>query len=387
MTPRLIPAPASNVLDHEALHGRLPERSADELVELARATHLSGRGGAGFPLHRKLAAVIDAADRRRRSPVVVANGAEGEPLSAKDRFLLTTSPHLVLDGIALAARATGAERAHLVTHPDLVPALTRAVHERGVHVEIHAAPRRFVAGQASAVSAIVEGRPALPSGSGIHLSERGVGRRPTLVSNVETLAQFAVLARLGVERFTSVGTPEQPGTALVTTSGPDGRLFVDEFAYGTAMSQVLGAAHVDGGHVLLGGYHGTWARARDVVGLTFDDASLAAVAARAGGIVHDVGPGQLARATGEILAYLDAQSARQCGPCVKGLPALHDAWQRWTAGDPRAEQHLEVLAEVLPGRGACAHPDGAVRMAMSAYRLLREDARELVGTARIGGAA
>ena len=113
---------------------------------------LTGRGGAGFPAARKLAAVA-----ARQSPVVVANGTEGEPASAKDKVLLARSPHLVLDGAVLAARIVGASQAIIVVHHSVREITDDAVAERRragfgrVRIRVVTAADRFVAGEASAV--------------------------------------------------------------------------------------------------------------------------------------------------------------------------------------------------------------------------------------------
>ncbi len=96
-------------------HAGLP-RPPGILIGDIEAAGLTGRGGAAFPVHRKLQAVLDAAGKRRRAPVVIANGAESEPASDKDATLLWLSPHLVLDGLQLAAEAVGADTAILYVH-------------------------------------------------------------------------------------------------------------------------------------------------------------------------------------------------------------------------------------------------------------------------------
>jgi len=134
------------------------------LVLELEAAGLTGRGGGGFPVACKLAAAASAATSGGRTPLVVANGAEGEPASAKDRQLLTHAPHLVLDGLQLAAAAIGADRAHVLVAPAALVPVQVAVLERGgidrVPVEVTVAAERFVAGEESAVVAALEGRPA-----------------------------------------------------------------------------------------------------------------------------------------------------------------------------------------------------------------------------------
>jgi len=217
--PRLLPPVQEgkrpqNLAAHLARHGNLPYRDrtgspgtpGSLLKEVAEAG-LTGRGGAAFPVHRKLAAVLEAADKRSRTPSVIANGAESEPASDKDATLLWLAPHLVLDGLQLAAEAVGADTAILVTHADrehdVAGRLRQALQERQaarldrVPVQLAAAPARFLSGQETALVNQLGGGPAIPTFMPPRITERGLNANPTLVQNVETLAHLALIARRG----------------------------------------------------------------------------------------------------------------------------------------------------------------------------------------------
>ena len=205
--PRLLAAPCATHAEHLArcgravregpLHGR-GERGA--LIREVEASGLRGRGGGAFPTGRKLRAVADGG----RSPVVVANGAEGEPASHKDSVLMRRSPHLVVDGAVVAARAVGAEAIHFVVdRADTLArdALGRAIAERTADMarpdawRLVELPSRYVAGEESALVNFVNGNDARPVTVPPRPYERGVRGRPTLVQNVETLADVALIAR------------------------------------------------------------------------------------------------------------------------------------------------------------------------------------------------
>ncbi|MDQ1537777.1 MAG: hypothetical protein QOE58_2170, partial [Actinomycetota bacterium] len=196
-TPRLLPANGEPVdlAGHLGLHGDIPYRGGPRmLIQTIEDAGLTGRGGAAFPTHRKLTAVAD----QKREPVVVGNGAEGEPASDKDKSLLWSSPHLVLDGLQLAAEAVGAKAVHLYLHrqPVLVRRLESALAQRAsagldrIKVGLVTAPPRFLAGEESALVSRIEGGPALPRFAMPRMFERGVNGAPTLVQNVETLAHL-----------------------------------------------------------------------------------------------------------------------------------------------------------------------------------------------------
>jgi NADH:ubiquinone oxidoreductase subunit F (NADH-binding) len=339
---------------------RVPLVPAAELARLLEEAGLTGRGGAGFPTHRKLAALLHHPAGR---VVVVGNGMEGEPLSHKDAFLLTTAPDLVLDGLAVVASALGAHRAVLaVAH---APAELEALATRR-SVELLRLPDRFVAGQESALVNAVDGRPGVPGPRHRPVRERGVDRRPTLVLNVETLAQLALLVRRGAAWWREAGTPDDPGTFLVTVSRTRRETVehpgVLEVERGTRLRDVLarcGTALDDVAAVLVGGFHGAWVTDLDV---PLERTALAAYGASTGaGVLHVLDRRDCpVEVTAGILGYLAEQSAGQCGPCVNGLPALAQAMR--AAVDA---ERVEQLCRLVERRGACAHPDGTARLARS----------------------
>jgi NADH:ubiquinone oxidoreductase subunit F (NADH-binding) len=202
--------------------------------------------------------------------------------------------------------------------------------------------------------------------------ERGVARRPTLVSNAETLAHVGLVARHGADWFREVGTGEDPGSTLVTVGGAIAYPGVFEIELGSPVESLLEAA---GGPVgpprafLFGGYGGAWIDASSVRGLEFSERSLG----RAGGTL---GPGVLVvlpasacpvAETARVAAWLERQSARQCGPCTHGLAAIAGGLGSLVDGtaEPDILRRLAGWAELVTGRGACAHPDGAARFLAS----------------------
>lgn len=362
---RLLAGAAATLAEHVGRHGPLP---VVDVIAAVDAAGLRGRGGAGFPTGHKLRAVAG-----RRRVVVVANGCESEPASDKDHVLLTVAPHLVLDGIELAAHAVGATEAVLCVHRGhpVVGVVTAALAQRaaGVPVRVAQVPARYVASEESALVNFLTTGEARPTTKPPRPFERGVRGRPTLVDNVETLAHIALIARHGPDWFRARGTAECPGTALFTVTGAVTRPGVCEVASGTPIGTLLNLA---GGvvepvqAVLAGGYAGTWLP-QPFAGLPVSGvASVVALPARACGL------GETAR----LLRYLAGESARQCGPCTFGLPAIAQDFHHVVLGgrvavDALARLHRRLA--VIPGRGACGHPDGAVGLAASALRAFEPD--------------
>lgn len=372
---------------HLARWGPLPTLPGDRVVDELRRAGLRGRGGGGFPTAEKLAVVRRSAASNRRRPVVVANGIESEPLSLKDRTLLAANPHLVLDGVALAARAVGADLAFLCVGAEgaaLVPLLRRLIDGRPpgeVPVELVVAPPRYVASEESAlVNWLANGRP-LPTVVPPRPAERGVWGRPTLVDNVETLATLAVIARVGVERWGSGGTPEEPGSMLVTVGGAVGRPGVRQVPFGAPLAEVLdGAAAGPAAGVLVGGYFGTWLTEESARGAHLSRRSLALVGATPGCGVVAVLPPEVCPVAevAAVARWLAGQSAGQCGPCARGLPAIAGALDAAAAGGPvtdRAVRDAQRWSAMVRGRGACKMPDGAVGFVTSALEVFGDHLR------------
>lgn len=345
-----------------------------ELVELTGEAGVLGRGGAGFPFSRKLSTAIDSGRKR----TVVVNAAEGEPGSAKDSALLVTAPHLVLDGAELVAGALDCPMVRVVVpreRPGVGEALRSAIAERpdtSVRFEVSLTGGSFVSGQARAVVELAEGRPNLPVTSWTPEAVSGIKGRPTLLSNAETFAQVAVLGALGVAEYVRAGLPEEPGTTLLTVAGDGPGGVVLEVPYGVELERVLAyCGYATGGPVLVGGYHGTWLPAEEVARLHVSRADLGRVGASVGaGVLLPLDPASCPVAvTARIVEYLAGHSAGRCGPCRNGLPALAESLGVLTQGSTRATSaRIKELSAVVAGRGACAHPDGTIRLVRSLFR-------------------
>jgi NADH:ubiquinone oxidoreductase subunit F (NADH-binding) len=378
--PRLLSRPGDSGLDaHLRLWGPVPFGGVNLIYELQKAG-LKGRGGAGFPMAVKMRAVAAA---RRRS-VVVANGTEGEPASRKDKALLTASPHLVFDGMSVAAEAVGAEEAILCVDRHATGAIHAAVTALGerrqvglerIPVRIETTPNAYVAGEESALIHWLNGGEAKPVFVPPRPFQKGVRGRPTLVNNVETLAHLALVARFGASWFRAVGTEADSGTALVTVSGDVARPGVYEAALGGSLTDVVNLARPARAPqaLLVGGYAGTWMPGAAAQNLTIDSVSLGQAGATLGcGVIAVLGPDGCGLVeTASIVDWMAGQSAGQCGPCVHGLPAVAGALDHMVAGDRRgrAESQLRRWLGMISGRGACRHPDGVVRLVKSALEV------------------
>lgn len=368
---------------HVARLGPLP-RADRRLIDVLDRSELRGRGGASFPVGAKWRSI--AAGRRRGSAVVLANGAEGEPLSGKDRLLMQSRPHLVIDGALLAAAAVDARDVVFYigeSHGAAGHAMTRALAERTdapVSARIVAAPARYVAGEESAAVHCVNDAIALPQTTPPRPYERGVAGHPTLVQNVETLCHVGLIARHGDAWFRDAGRGAASGTAMVTVNSGASWGRVLEVAHGTGIAEAVAAAgrSTEGvAAVLLGGFFGSWVSAEEAWRLPLDSVALRATGRSLGcGVVGLLGEDECGvRVTAEIAAFLGDQSAQQCGPCVFGLRAIAQSLRRIADCTPQPHDlaRLRTWATEVRGRGACRHPDGAAGFVLSALDVFESE--------------
>jgi len=350
------------------------------LIAAVEAAHLRGRGGAAFPTSVKWRSVAERPGPR----YLLANGGEREPLSFKDRYLLGQRPHLVLEGLLLAAEAIGAEAAYVfVTESALERSVVTAVAELGstaVPVLVHRADSGYAGAEETAAIRAIGGGPALPVAKPPRPYEQGLFGSPTLVQNVETLANVPTIAHNGWEAFQAVGTDGSPGTFLLSASGECGAPGLYEVPLGIELSAAFDA--VAGGFAgtpkafLVGGFFGGLLPAADH-SVTLDYDELATRDSGLGcGAVHVVGPDRCPiGVAAEVMGYLAGESTGQCGPCVKGTAGMAETLTALIRGSADDEEiaRLERWSTALPGRGACGLLDGAALLARSVLRNFGEE--------------
>jgi NADH:ubiquinone oxidoreductase subunit F (NADH-binding) len=373
--PRLLREGHENYADYTNEGGYQPVNPDDLLGEID-LSGLLGRGGAAFPLAVKVRAVRDNG-RRCGGAVVVANGEEGEPASIKDRWLLRHRPHLVLDGLRLAAQIAEATRAYVyVSDRPAAEAVETALAELdtavldGLAISVVSVAPGYVAGEETAAVRLLNGGPAKPTDKPPRPFEEGVAGLPTLVSNVETLANLPFLQRHGSKAFRRYGTSTSPGTFLATITGAGRPAALYEIPHGVAVTDLLtlhgvSADQVHG--VLMGGYFAGLVN-RDMLDATLDHESMRRLNSGLGcgaiAILTDDCPVAVAAS---VMAYYDRENAGQCGSCFNGTAAMSAVTAALRDGLATADDltRLERWSVVLRGRGACATLDGATNLAAS----------------------
>jgi NADH:ubiquinone oxidoreductase subunit F (NADH-binding) len=375
---------------HRRRLGPCPPGDA-ELIPVLQRSGLRGRGGASFPAGRKWRTV---AERSRDDAVVLVNAMEADPTSLKDRQLMTTRPHLVLDGGLLAAQAVGATDIVLAVNRSFKEswaALAQAIAEadvkrwrlpgsgRRVQISLAAVPNRYVAGEETALVHFLNGGEVRPLLKPPHPFERGIRRRPTLVNNVETLAWTALIARHGDAWYRALA-PGGGLPVLVTVGGSVQRPGVLQTRSASTIGEVLemaGGPSAPLSAVLVGGYFGRWLPAETAEGMQLDGLTGDPGLGAATGIVVALPQSACGLTeTARMLSFLAGESAGQCGPCLHGLPAMAQVTARIASGKGRApdlDRLRRWAAQLATGRGACHHPDGAVALLQSSLRTFADD--------------
>ncbi len=383
--PRVLHAASGRPLslrEHEATFASSPRSGA--LWEELEASGLMGRGGAAFATSKKVALLRNL---RGHHKVVVVNAMEGEPVGHKDRTLLSTNPHLVLDGAQALAGLIGARRIYVCVsrkESAIIHHVQRALHERelratGPEFELVTPPWRYVAGEESALVHWLNDNESLPQYRPTRPHVLHVGRSPALVVNAETNAHVGLISRFGARWFRELGTEASPGSTLVAVSGAVQGPVVLEVVLGTPLRAVLrdAGADPDPSALLLGGYGGAWLGGEHL-DVGYCNEELRPLGATVGAGILVVLPRDACglAETLRVVEWMANESARQCGPCAFGLPAIAKDLKSLVRGAADSRVVLDRLTArcgAIEGRGACRHPDGVVRLVRSALTVFGDD--------------
>lgn len=333
-------------LDDALLHGayealaRALDGSPVDVSAAVKASALQGRGGAFFPTATKWEACARTAGAPK---YVVMNGEEGEPGIFKDRHLMESDPHLVLEGVLLAAYAAGASRAILYVHGEAHLSAVQLAHavaegeaaglvgERilgrpfACHVELRRGAGGFVLGEETALLESIEGRRAQPRTRPPFPVESGLWGKPTVINNVETLAAIPLIVDRGGEWFAALGTAAAPGTKIFGLSGPIRRPGVVEVRNGVTLSGLLG--EIGGGPTSGAGFLGAIVGGPSgvIVPEALFDVPMEPrqrVSPGTGGVVGVPRGASVVEIVKTLLAFNARESCGKCTPCREGTPRL-----------------------------------------------------------------
>ncbi|MEW6199891.1 MAG: NAD(P)H-dependent oxidoreductase subunit E [Planctomycetota bacterium] len=371
--------------------------SGVDIIEQVRRSGLRGRGGAGFPTWRKWQKVRQAAGEPK---YVICNGDEGDPGAFMDRMLMESYPYRVIEGMAIAAAATGATEGVFYIRAEYPLAVERisAAIERGqqrdllgpLHLRVVQGAGAFICGEETALIATLEGRRGTPTLRPPYPSQRGLWGRPTLVNNVETFAVVPWIIRHGPDAFAALGTGDSRGTKVFALTGKVRRGGLIEVPMGVTIRQIVedigGGVRADATPagtrrhtfkaVQIGGPSGGCLPAA-LADTPVDYEDLAAVGAimGSGGLVVLDETDCMVDIARYFLSFTQAQSCGHCVPCRIGTRRMLEILERLCAGDGRPDDvaKLEHLATMVQGGSLCGLGKTAPNPVLTTLRYFREE--------------
>jgi len=359
----------------------------DALISLVREAGLRGLGGSGFPAYKKWEFI--ATQQEAVAKYLICNGNEDEPGTFKDRILLQETPFQVIEGATIAALATGIDHIVFYINPDQKQSLDNMLNaleeweksnlyfavcnkmSQPLEYRVMASSGHYIGGEETAAIETVEGKFPFPRGKPPFPAESGVYGHPTLINNIETLANLPHIVRHGAEWYRNLGRGEACGTKIYCLSGDVLYPGAYELPMGTPLSELIDGC---GGGMLLGkklkavftgGPSNTILTPKDLdVPLDFDSVQARRSSLGTGAmIVVSEGTGIVKRVT-EYVDFFAASSCGQCPPCKTGTYYISLLLGKIDTGQgSRADlDSLINLCRILPGTGRCHLLDGAVKV-------------------------
>jgi NADH-quinone oxidoreductase subunit F len=380
-----------------ALRNCLEHLSSEQIIEQLQASGLRGRGGAGFPTAQKWAATRTAAGAKK---YIICNGDEGDPGAFMDRMILESFPYRIIEGMAIAAKAVGADEGILyirAEYPLAVKRIREALHrleDRGLlgdrvlstdfrlHLSVREGAGAFVCGEETALLASLEGRRGMPRLRPPYPAESGLWGRPTSVNNVETYAMVPWIFRNGPEAFARLGTEKSKGTKVFALAGKVLRGGLIEVPMGITIRQIVEeiGGGVAGGRtfkaVQIGGPSGGCVPA-ELADTPVDFEAISAVGAimGSGGMVVLDDRDCMVDMARYFLRFTQDQSCGKCTLCRIGTRRMRDILDRICGGKGQKGdlETLEELSRTVGGGSICGLGRTAPNPVLSTLRYFRAE--------------
>ncbi len=362
---------------------RAQQLSPQQVIDEVKASGLFGRGGAAFPTGIKW----ESAARAEGQPkYVVCNADESEPGTFKDRLLLADDPHLVLEGMRIAAYAIGATKGYLYLRGEyayLRPILEQALQEAreaglldGFDIEIRMGAGAYVCGEETALFESIEGKRGFPRIKPPFPTTHGLFNKPTVINNVETLANIPFIIEHGAAAYRELGSEKSPGSKLFCLSGDVARPGIYEAPFGITLRELLEmAGGVLGGDsvqaILLGGAAGTFATPHHLdIRLTYEDLRQANLTLGSGVVMVFSPQRDLRQVLLKIGRFFAHESCGKCYPCQMGTQRQAEILQRLAEGRllPGDRERLEDIGWTMSDASLCGLGQTAAMAVLSAMR-------------------
>ncbi len=387
---------------YHALHDVLREMTPKEVVEAVVKSGLRGRGGAGYPTGLKWATVAKTASQQK---YVICNADEGDPGAFMDRSVLESDPHSVLEGMAIAAYAVGANQGFIYVRAEYPLAISRlqtAIKQAkqlgllgsgifespfNFNIDLRIGAGAFVCGEETALMASVEGKRGSPRPRPPFPAESGLYSCPTLINNVETFANVAPIIRKGADWFAAIGTEKSKGTKVFALAGKITNTGLIEVPMGTPLRkivEVMGAGAPDGGSikaVQTGGPSGGCipAEALDTP-VDYDSLNKLGSIMGSGGMIVMDETTRMVDVARFFMEFCMDESCGKCIPCRAGTVQMHHLLTLILDGKATARdlQKLEELCDMVKNTSLCGLGQTAPNPVLSTLRYFRKEYTELL---------
>ena len=355
------------------LRGKQPE----DVIEDMKASNLRGRGGAGFPTGRKWEQSFKQASDKK---YFICNADEGDPGAFMDRSILENDPHAVLEGMTIGGYAVGSNQGFIYVraeYPTAVKSLKKAIEQAKEYgllgenilgtgfnfdIELRLGSGAFVCGEGTALMESIEGKRGMPRKKPPRTSHVGLWQKPTILNNVETLANVPVIMNKGVDWFRSIGTEKSPGTKVFALVGKVANSGLVEVPMGTTLREIIYdiGGGVQDGKVLkavqTGGPSGGCIPA-SLIDTPVDFESLSKIGSimGSGGMVVMDENTCMVDIARFFLEFTVDESCGQCTPCRIGNKRMLEILTKMTNGtaEEREIEELKELAEIIEDTSLC----------------------------------
>ncbi|ABW32672.1 NADH-quinone oxidoreductase subunit NuoF [Acaryochloris marina] len=376
----------------QALYDMTPSDVIDQITQ----SGLRGRGGGGYPTGLKWSTVAKMPPGQK---YVICNGDEGDPGAFMDRSVLESDPHRVLEGMAIAAYAVGANQGYIYIRGEYPLAINhletalRQARKQGLlgsqifespfdfRIDIRIGAGAFVCGEETALMASIEGKRGLPHPRPPYPAESGLWGCPTLINNVETFANIAPIIRNGAEWFVGIGTDKSKGTKVFSLAGKIQNTGLIEVPMGTSLRQIveqMGGGVLDGSAkaVQTGGPSGGCIPAH-----AFDTPVDYESLTRLGSIMGSGGMIVMDQATNMVdvarffMEFCMEESCGKCVPCRAGTVQLYQLLTKICDGKARKEdlESLNQLCEMVKDTSLCGLGKSAPNPILSTLRFFKDE--------------
>jgi bidirectional [NiFe] hydrogenase diaphorase subunit len=393
---------------YQALHEALHELTPKDVVETMVKSGLRGRGGAGFPTGLKWGTVAKSPGEKK---YVICNADEGDPGAFMDRSVLESDPHSVLEGMALAAYAVGADQGFIYVRAEYPLAISRLqiaikqAKQLGIlgsgifespfnfNIDIRIGAGAFVCGEETALMASVEGKRGTPRPRPPFPAESGLWGCPTLINNVETFANVPPICRMGAECFAAIGTEKSKGTKVFALAGRIKNTGLIEVPMGTplrAIVEEMGGGAPEGGSikaVQTGGPSGGCIPVK-YLDTPVDYESLGKLGSimGSGGMIVMDDTTNMVEIARFFMEFCMEESCGKCIPCRAGTVQMHHLLDKIAnrKGTARDLEKLEELCDLVKNTSLCGLGQTAPNPTMSTLRFFRDEYEQLLQPATFG---